>query len=244
MGTLIYGTPSWVNTKAILFNGSNQLAYKDNPDYHTAMAGCWAFDVTMMRTMTTDGGDQVITMGVTDAGNNARFLFSVRRIAEWGTSMYFELSNRPTNTGTVRVGGATGLAVVNGTTYRVVFGSAGKLYINGTEYTLVSRGGHNLPTAEWYGNMTGSNHTVAFGGLRRAGTNSTFGNVKMDNIHYINRVLTPTEVAEDYSKRALQWSTRSYAADIKHVYEFENNLNDSVGSETFTGAGSPTYVTP
>ena len=80
-----------------------------------------------------------------------------------------------------------------------------------------------------------------------AGAGSNYGNIRINNVHQINRVLTPAEITEDYNGGiAFSWRKRSYASAIKHAYAFEGDLTDEAGSETLTGTniGPSNYVTP
>lgn len=250
MGTIIGS--KLLDEKALQLNGVDQFVRRDDPDYKSASAGSWAFDLTLLSLLPGAGAQMLIRVADRDAPtttNGKQIAINVRQRANLiggVTKGYIDITDIGDGVTIKARNGQTSLVV--GTRYRVYVGSAGKIYINGVEESYQNWRNAGIPdTTGWYNAISAANKSMSMGAGYTAGAGSNYGNIRLNNVHQINRVLTPAEITEDYNGGiAFSWRKRSYASAIKHAYEFEGDLTDEAGSETLTGTniGPSNYVTP
>lgn len=250
MGTIIGS--KLLDEKALQLNGVDQFVRRDDPDYKNASAGSWAFDLTVLSLLPGSGSQALIRVGDRDAPTttyNKQIYINVRQHANLiggVTKGYIDMTDVGDGVTIKTRSGQTSLVV--GTRYRIYVGSAGKIYINGVEESYQNWRNGGIPQATgWHNAISAANKSMSMGAQYTTGSGSNFGNIRINNVHQINRVLTPTEITEDYNGGiAFSWRKRSYTSAIKHAYEFEGDLSDSAGSEPLTGTnvGPANYVTP
>lgn len=250
MGTIIGSM--LLDEKALQLNGVDQFVRRDDPDYRNASAGSWCFDLTVLSLLPGQGSRALIRVGDRNAPTttyNKGLVIFVRQHANLiggVTHGYIDIADTGNGVTVLSRSGQTSLVV--GTRYRVYVGSAGKIYINAVEESYQNWRNGGVPDATgWYNAISAANKSMSMGAQYIAGAGSVFANILINNVHQINRVLTPAEITEDYNGGvAFSWRKRSYASAIKHAYEFEGDLTDSAGSEPLTGTniGPANYVTP
>lgn len=232
---------TWSSGKAIAFNGTDDLAYIDDPGFADDSAGAWAFDLYVPSFPVGDFFYYALCM-VTDnttAGNS--FILGVQaQNASWGdTSPRFVWQGWNTSVNNWGRLAATTTLPSAATWYHVVVQSGRKIYINGINQTLVKHpSGADLLSTSWMGSNPASTHrTVAIGGKRNTnGTMSSQSPLWKDNLMYINRPLTDAEATEDYNGGVpFSPAARSFYSDIANVWLFEDDLTDGKGSENLTG---------
>ena len=249
MGTLIYGKPG---PKAIRFNGTSQYAWVHNPACHTETQGAMAFWIKFNAINTVDGVKRVISLHVSDPGNNSLYIFGLRRIVNYGNSNnYLDITYRQTNGGAVyATSGSTPISA--GTQLHVAFGSDGVIYLNGVAESANNWKSDHLDMAAsnpnyWFGGISGSNHDLAIAVGRLAGSPSgNYGSFDMAKLlHLPGRPFTATEAAEIYAAGiGGDPALLSMYASLAPIYLFNGDGDDSIGTEDLTMVGSPTYVTP
>lgn len=250
MGTIIGSM--LLDEKALQLNGVDQFVRRDDPDYKSASVGAWAFDLTVLRLLPGTGSQALIRVADRDALTTTYgklIYINVRQHAnliDGVTKGYIDITDVGDGVTVKARSGKTSLVV--DTRYRVYVESAGKIYINAVEESYQNWRNGGIPqTTGWYNAISAANKSMSMGAVYTAGAGSAFGNIRINNVHQINRVLTPAEITEDYNGGvAFSWRKRSYASAIKHAYEFEGDLTDSAGSEPLTGTnvGPANYVAP
>lgn len=250
MGTIIGSM--LLDEKALQLNGVDQFVRRDDPDYKSASAGSWCFDLTVLSLLPGQGAQPLIRVANRDATTTTygkRIYINVRQHANLiggVTKGYIDITDTSDGVTVLSRSGKTSLVV--GTRYRVYVDSAGKICVDGVEEAYQNWRNGGIPqTTGWYNAISAANKSMSMGAEYTAGSGSNFGNIRLNNVHQINRVLTPAEITEDYHGGvAFSWRKRSYASAIKHPYAFEGDLTDEAGSETLTGTniGPSNYVAP
>lgn len=250
MGTII---PSkFIDRKAIALNGVDELAYINNPAFSDDSAGAWAFDLYVP---SLPGGEYIynaLSMVTNNTTSGNTFIVGVQaQVAAWGdTTPRFVWQGWNTSVNNWARLAATTTLPSAATWYRVVVQSGRKIYINGTDQTLVKHSnGRDLLTTSWMGSHPATTQRiVAIGGQRStSGVGSNYSPLRINNLVYINRPLTGSEVIEDYNGGNV-WSprSRSFHADIAPIWLFEDDLTDSKGTSHLTGMGvdASNYIAP
>lgn len=243
----------WRDFSALRLNGVDQLAYRHNPDYHTASAGSWIGWVRFPALVPGPGNGNypIITMYDADSNGTQTVHFCLRKNSNYADgNQHFDVVHIPTNGGT-HYAWSHPKAIAANTWYQVYFGADGsgaRVVVDADFQPRYTWGAHLAWTSsKWYGNVAGTNHDLAFGAVYRNGAPVTYGQCDLNNLIYCNRVLTNAEITEHYNAGMGGDPRRlSYWANVVDVYPFEMALNDAKGGEPLTGVNisGSNYITP
>lgn len=248
MSRILYFPATYRDEKCLSLNGTDEYAWRHNPAYHTAASGALSLWVKIPELLTANGAIPIIALNVSDAGNDSTFLLLCRQHSGFGdTDNHFDIMVRKTNGGTLWIG-AYPSAVAANTWYHIYLDSSGSFRVNDTAGSLIMwAAGGNTWAGEWFGAVSGSNHDIAVGALRRAGSILNYGKVIVNNWMVLNAPLTSGQRTELYGagQHAHPWNL-SFGSAIIDRYDFENDLTDAVGGETLTGVSldASNYITP
>lgn len=242
----------WADTKRLSLNGTDELAYINNPSYGTHTAGTIIVDFEAKSLMGTNGVK--VIWGINDAtngSNDATFFFSRRCNASFGDSdNHFDILYRPSSGGSFYTGGANGHDIATGTVYRVAITSQVKMYIDKVDQSLMVWNGSALPSNVWLGSPSlAGGRCFAAGCLYRGGSGLNYNDCYINNVVVYNRVLTSAEITEEYDAiRAGRspWSC-SFADAIVSAYPMEDTAkdhNDFTNDLTGVGIDGSNYVSP
>ena len=216
----------------------------------TPSAGAYVADVWFDAALGGNGSMIVIDTRNNDTtpGNNFILMFMRHDTAFGDTGMHVGIQAWDSGLNDWVRGGCA-MSLSPQTWYRVVCQSNGEIWIDGISQTVVRQAstGRADWTGQWGQLRSGlSPSATSIGAARRPnGTTSNFAAVGVNNFLSINRPLTSDEIAEDYNGGIrLAYQKMSFASDIIHAYDYEQNLLDRVGAKDFISVGTPTYVTP
>ena len=216
----------------------------------TPTAGAYVADVWFDAALGGNGVQLIVCTRNNDTtgGNNFNLMFTRQDTAFGNAGMHVGIQSWDSGLNDWVRGGCA-MSLSPQTWYRVVAQSNGEIWIDGANQTVVRQASPGKPdwTGQWGQLRSGlSPSATSIGAARRPdGTTSNFAAIGVNNFLSINRPLTPSEVAEDYNQGIrLAYQKMSFASDIIHAYDYEQNLLDRVGTKDFTGVGTPTYVTP
>ena len=253
MGSLIGST--FRDTLAAQFNGIDEYMYVDNPTFKTDTQGAISIWLRPATIFSANNTSPFISYGVKDAGNNSRLFFAKRRAGvSTSNNTRFEISTRLTHNGTINsYRGATDISA--GTLYHIIFqsnGSVHTLYLNGVLETLnIALGSNN---GAWFGNISGSDHRLAFGCYFNSNAASLYNDCKENECIYVNRVLTGAEITALYNGGTPRNPHRitTLGSDLKSWWRFGDSRDDAttvydeIGSNNLTlvNMDASNYVTP
>lgn len=238
----------WADGKRISFDGSSQFAYINGPSYGTDSAGTIIFDYEAKSLLGANGAKVIIGINdATNGSNDALFLISQRRNTGYGNNgNHFDITYRPTSGGTVYTGGAGGHNVATGTVYRVAITSQVKIYVDKVDQSLTAWTSTALPSNIWLGSPSlAGGRALAVGANYRGGSVLKYNDCYINNLVIYDRVLTSSEVSEEYDlirAGASPWKG-SFADAIVSAYPFEDTVKDHNDFlNDLTGVGSPSFV--
>lgn len=216
----------------------------------TPTAGAYVADVWFDAALGGNGQKLIVSTRDNDTtpGNLFSLMFMRQDTAFGNTGMHVGIQSWDSGANDYVRGGCA-MSLSPQTWYRVVCQSNGEIWIDGANQTVVRQAIPGRPdwTGQWGQLRSGlSPSATAFGAARRPdGTTSNFSAIGVNNFLSVNRPLTPSEVAEDYNGGIrLAYQKMSFASDIIHAYDYEQNLLDRVGSQHFTGVNGPSFVAP
>lgn len=213
----------------------------------TPSAGAYVADVWFDAALGGNGSLNIATTHNNDTtpGNTFALMFLRHGTAFGDTGMHVGIQSWDSGANDFVRGGAASVLLPQ-TWYRVVCQSNGQIWVNGINQVVKQIRSFQW-TGQWGQLRSGlSPSATAFGARRRPdGTTVLFSAIGVNNFLSINRPLTPSEVAEDYNGGIrLAYQKMSFASDIIHAYDYEQNLLDRVGSQHFTGVNGPSFVAP
>lgn len=255
----IFGLKRYTDSYALRFNGTDESASLANPSWHRASTGTILIRVSLPAVLGANGAIPILSLADTGAGRNRQFYLSARRQSNFGdTATRFDLLVQDDGSalkGSANVVGtvADPTALSASTWYTVAFDSNGKIWVNGSNGTPMYWRESPLywgtgSRTGWFSFLTGSStadHTLY---LARNASGSTYGPCDLNNLTYINRVLTGAEHSEAHSamvaKKGMQYC--SFGADVVNLWPFERTLKDIKAGEDLTGVNitGSNYVTP
>lgn len=249
----------FLDEKAPQFNGTDQYAYKAAPSFQANTAGAFSFWFRPTSVHASDGIYALIALGnASGAANTASFFIGLRRIAGSGIFNSIDVFTRRTNGGTFSATAARGLTLTAGTLYHVVVqsnGSAWDIRVNNTAPTLrnwVTGDGSN--PGWWLGNITLSTPRLSMGArVANSGVDS-YAPCKLNEVYYVNRVLTNTEITGLYNGGVPNNPLRTVPqADLKLILRGGDSRDDATtmydesgNSNNFTlvNMNASNYVAP
>lgn len=216
----------------------------------TPTAGAYVADVWFDAALGANGSLNIATTRNNDTtpGNNFTLMFMRQDTAFGNTGMHVGIQSWDSGANDWVRGGAASVLLPQ-TWYRVVAQSNGEIWIDGISQTVVRQASPGRPdwTGQWGTLRSGLSPSATAIGAARLPNGSTMGfaAIGINNFLSINRPLTPDEVAEDFNGGIrLAYQKMSFASDIIHAYDYEQNLLDRVGTQHFTGVNGPTFVAP
>lgn len=243
------------------FNGTDEYAYVDDPTFKANTQGCFAFWYRPATVLSASGVRSVLSFGTTSGANNSR----VGLIQRYNGSAFInatyrrqpipDVTCRITHNGTVNSGYGNHIFTA-ATTVLWIWQSNGTAWQHGINGSLITTtawqsGGTN--TGDWLGDMSGTNHRLAFGTLWEANAASLYSNHRHNECIYINRPLTAGEVTELYHAGVTRNPNRfSFRSDIQSWWRFGDSrdtgstIYDEIGSNNLTTVNmdATNYGTP
>ena len=257
IGTGAIASARFLDQYAIQFNGTNQYAYKDAPSFQANTAGAFSFWYRPTSVRASDGIYALIALGnASGAANTASFFISLRRNVGWGILNSIEVFTRRTNGGTISATAASGLTLTAGTLYHVVVqsnGSAWDIRVNNTAPTLTNWiTGDGTNPGWWLGNITLSTPRLSMGARVFSSGVDIYAPCKLNEVYYVNRVLTNAEITGLYKGGVTGNPLRIVPqADMQLILrcgdapDDASTMFDRSGlGNNFTLVNSPSYVTP
>ncbi len=246
---------------AIQFNGTNQYAYKDAPSFQANTAGAFSFWYRPTSINPSDGAFGrafgLISLGnASGAANTAFFSINLRRNNGWSIINSIEVYTRRTNGGPSSATAARGLSLTAGTLYHVVVqsnGSAWDIRVNDTTPTKTNwQSGDGVNPGWWLGDITLSTPRLSMGARVVNSGVDIYAPCKLNEVYYVNRVLTNTEITGLYNGGVPINPLRIVPqADMQLILRCGDAPDDATTmfdrsglGNNFTLVNSPSYVTP
>lgn len=246
MSRILYFPETYRDDKAIRYDGSTELAYRNNPEYGNDAAGSWIGWVRFPALPYDSAMWSFLSLVKSSTGSKKLFLTIRGATGDDPRRLQVQYSDT----------GVTGISyhptgVTANQWHQFCFAadaSEVKLVLNNDFSTLVAAGSNPLWAAgQWYGGISGSSPIMTFGAARIGGSRLYHTRCHLNNLIYCNRVLTNSEITEHYNagRHAHPWNL-SFGSAITHRYDFENDLTDAVGGETLTGVSldASNYIAP
>ena len=240
--------------KCAQYNGTDEASYRLNPSWKTDSAGAFSIWFRIPAVLGATGYIPILSLGDTRGANNSFLALGCRRHPTGGTGTYFSMTIRNLNWGTVYGLLATTTPLAANVWYHGIGqcnGSAWSLYLNGVSQTLTVWSTSN--TGIWLSGISGTNHQLAFGANYRAGAYSGYGDIRLDEGLYFNRVLTGSEVTWLYNSGTPRNPHRyDWAGALKSWWRFGDSrdtgttIYDEIGANDMTNQNmdASNYVTP
>lgn len=257
IGTGSIASARFLDQYAIQFNGTNQYAYKAAPSFQANTAGAFSFWYRPTSVRASDGIYALIALGnASGAANNATFIIGLRRAAGPGIFNSIEVFTRRTNGGAFSATVASGLTLTAGTLYHVVVqsnGSAWDIRVNDTTPTKTNwQTSDGVNPGFWLGNITLSTPRLSIGARVFNSTVDNYAPCELNEVYYVNRLLTNTEITGLYKGGVTGNPLRIVPqADLKLITRCGDAPDDATtmydesgNSNNFTLVNSPSYVTP
>lgn len=257
IGTGAIASARFLDEKAIQFNGANQYAYKAAPSFQANTAGAFSFWFRPTNVHASDGIYALIALGnASGAANTASFFISLRRYAGSGIFNSIEIFTRRTNGGTFSATAAKGLTLTAGTLYHVVVqsnGSAWDIRVNDTTPTKTNwQSGDGVNPGWWLGDITLSTPRLSMGARVFSSGVDLYAPCTLNEVYYVNRVLTNTEITGLYKGGVTGNPLRIVPqADLKLILRCGDPQDDATTmydrsglGNNFTNVNSPSYVSP
>lgn len=261
MGTII-GSVFRDSLCAEFNNGvSNEYAYVDDPSFKTDTQGAFSFWYRPIAVLSASGLETVIGYGVRSGSNDSMLTFRQRyngsaSIAPaWRNQPIPDINERMANAGTTNL--VYGQYIFSAATWRHVVwqsnGSAYALYIDGALITVALWAGSAANTGNWLGDMSGTQHRLAFGAHFQSNAPLQYNDCRQNEIAYFNRALTGTEVTWLYNGGVPRNPRRGgFGTDLKSWWRMGDSpdtgstLYDQVGSNNLTlvNMDASNYVAP
>jgi len=242
---------------AIQFNGTNQYAYKDAPSFQANTAGAFSFWYRPTSINPSGGAFGLIALGnASGAANNAIFYIGLRRSVGWSILNSIEVYTRRTNGGPSSATAARGLSLTAGTLYHVVVqsnGSAWDIRVNDTTPTKTNwQSGDGVNPGWWLGDITLSTPRLSMGARVVNSGVDIYAPCTLNEVYYVNRVLTNTEITGLYKGGVTGNPLRIVPqADMQLILRCGDAPDDATTmfdrsglGNNFTLVNSPSYVTP
>lgn len=178
-----------LNQYGAQFNGSDEYATKSNPSFKGDTAGGISFWFYLDALFGSNGADGMLSMGDDSGANNSVFFIGPRRLdASTGPDTYMAMLHRATNGATFSgLSGTTTPLTALGRNH-CLFDSNGSTWtmtINGVAQTLVKWSPSGFGnTGDWFGDVSGANHTLAIGAAWNAGAPAIYFDGRLDEIVY------------------------------------------------------------
>lgn len=256
MGTLIGS--KLLNLKAFQTNGADERAYINNPSFKTDTQGAFAFWYKPTTVLSATALKPSVSYGVRDVGNDSLLQFVQRWnanpgiLAPYNSQTIPEVLARKTNGGTnnaaygnhIFVAGAWVLWVVQSN------GTAWTHYINGSSVGSTAWSGTN--TGDWLGDVSGSDHRLAFGCRFRSNVADYFDDACFNEGIYVQRPLTSGEITKLYNGGTpINPRRANLGSDLISHWRFGDSRDDAttiydeIGSNNLTlvNADASNYVT-
>ena len=257
IGTGSIASARFLDQYAIQFNGTNQYAYKAAPSFQANTAGAFSFWYRPTSVRASDGIYALIALGnASGAANNATFTIGLRRAAGPGVPNSIEVFTRRTNGGAFSATAASGLTLTAGALYHVVVqgnGTAWDIRVNDTTPTTRNwQTGDGVNPGWWLGNITLSTPRLSIGARVFNSTVDNYAPCELNEVYYVNRLLTNTEITGLYKGGVTGNPLRIVPqADMKLILRCGDSQDDATTmydrsglGNNFTLVNSPSYVTP
>lgn len=203
--------------------GGGQLTNLKNndPSFKDDTAGAVMFTVQKTNSPSSQN-DYLFSMTSNDNGGVNSYLY-IHAMDITTTSYKFRVIYRRATSGFSNVLLST--SYLNNSINRVCLTSEMKLYINGVMVVSGSSG--------WFGSLLGSSPKLfTVGGYRTKNDPNNTSNAIINTFLVLNSVPTLTEIQADAI--TTNWHNETYASKVVSAYEFELDLNDSVGSNSLS----------
>jgi len=235
----------FVNTKAAIYNGVDEHAYRDSPTLAADNVGAFSFWFRPTVVPTSTDFRTIISLGSSTAGNNATLSIHVRWNTLTGSAPKLAILTRRVN-GSANISETYGNTVIAaGTLYHIVVqsnGSAWSLYINGVAETLsnfLTSDGAN--PGHWFSDIGITNKRLSIGARTFDGAADGFFNCKIDEVAYVGRALTGSEITALYNSGTPRNPHRiGFGSDLKSWYRMGDSrdsattIYDEIGSAHLT----------
>ena len=260
MGTVI-AKSRFRNANCASFNGSDEYAHVDDPSFKANTQGAFSFWYRPTTVLASTSLETIIGYGVRSAGNDSMLTFRQRYNgsasigATWRNQPIPDINERMANAGTTNF--VYGQYIFTSGAWRHVVwqsnGSAYSLYIDGTLITVANWAGSAANNGNWFGDMSGTNHRLAFGGHFQGNAPLQYNDCRLDECAYFNRPLTGAEVTWLYNSGTRRNILRGgFGADLISWWRFGDSrdtggtIYDEVGSNNLTTVNmdSGNYVAP
>lgn len=249
MGTLIGSRLG--DTTAMNFNGTDEYAYVDNPSFKADLQGAFSIWYRPSTVLAASGLETIIGYGVRSAGNDSmltlrqRYNGSASIAATWRNKPIPDINERMTHAGTTNL--VHGQHIFSSGAWRHIVwqsnGSAYALYIDGALVTLALWGGSAANTGNWLGDMSGTDHRLAFGAHFQSNAPLQYNDCRLNECAYFNRPLTPTEITWLYNGGTPRNPRRGgFGSDLKSWWRFGGASDDGSGVYDRIGSNHLTLV--
>lgn len=235
MGRIAVTRSQFIDALCADFNGTDEYAWINDPSFKADTQGCFAFWYRPTTVLAASGFETVIGYGVRSAGNDSMLTFRQRYngstsiAATWRNRPIPDINERMTHGGTTNL--VYGQHIFSAGAWRHVVwqsnGSAYALYIDGSLVT-VAAWSSTTNTGNWLGDMSGTNHRLAFGAHFQANAPLQYNDCRLNECIYLSRPLTGSEVTELYNSGVTRNVRRvSFAADIVSWWRFGDSRDDA-----------------
>jgi hypothetical protein len=256
MGTLIGST--FRNALCSDFNGTDEYMSRTGASFSGDTAGAWSFWVKLDAVFGVNDNDVVVGFGVRSGANNSEMFFGPRRNINTGTGTFMAITHRATNAGTINGYSGTTTPLTAGSWHHIIVqsnGTAWSMWVDGTSQTMTLWAGGGSNTGDWYGDVSGSDHSLSIGARFMSnvfGPNYYAG--LLDEVVYLGgRIFTSGEVAEIYNGGVRKNPHRlSMIADLDVWWRMGDSRDsattvfDEIGSNdlTLVNMDASNYVAP